>query len=528
MTAVEAERTDLLDTTVEEESPGVWDAADDAPGRGVDARLVLLVVAAECLGVLAGLLSGTGSLLIIVAGIVVPSVLIATVVRPDLGLLALVSMLYTRFSDVMVHEHGAPSTLQPFLLLLVAALGMRVLWYRQIPSGLLRPALALGSYGLVLSLSLFYARDFEIATEAVSGYVKDVLIVLVVIALLRSAQRLHQVVWVLLLSGLLLGMLGVLQYATGSFEQQFGGFAQASVKNIAEGADNYRISGPIADPNHYAQTLLVLFPLALGRLQRSRHALPKLVAAACLVVLLLSILFTFSRGALVALAVVVLVALVRRPPPVWTLVAGAVLVAMLLPFLPAGYVDRFAQLTSTVANLGSERTGEASLSGRLSALQAGSRMFADNPVVGVGPNQFTQHYREYSLGLGIDVTEGGVEPHNLYVQVAAETGWLGLVTLGAVIGLAVHGLRRGRARLREAGLTDDVALVEDLQLALFAYLMAGMFVHNAYPRFLWLLVGVCLAVPQIVTNRLEQHSARERPGPTVLPSSRPRWTALVR
>jgi putative inorganic carbon (HCO3(-)) transporter len=495
--------------------PGRHARADVA---GWQLRLVLFVVLAEWCAVLLGLLAGAGSLTLLVVAVAGPTVLVAALVRPDVGLLVLVLMLYTRFSDVMVHERGLPSTLQPYLVLMVVAVGMRCLWHRQVPTGLGVPAAALGAYGLVLSLSLFFVDDVEVALYTVTSYVKDMLIVLVVIALLRSGPLLRRTVWTLVLAGLALSSLGVLQYVTGSFGQDFGGFAQASVKNIYGESDDWRISGPIEDPNHYAQTLLVLVPLALGRLQRSGSRLGQLVGAVALAALVLSIVFTFSRGALLALVALLAVAAARRPPPARMWVGVALLAAALLPLLPQGYVDRVQQLSGAVQGLvEGGRTGESSLSGRLSALQAGTRMFAENPVLGVGVGQFETRYREYSLGLGIDVSEGGIEPHNLFVQVAAETGFVGLLAFGGVLGLVAQRLRRGRAALLRLGLRRDAEYVEDLQLAVLAYLIAGLFVHNAYPRFLWLLVAICLAVPHVVEERVAAVRAAARQGWTVLP-----------
>jgi hypothetical protein len=34
-----------------------------------------------------------------------------------------------------------------------------------------------------------------------------------------------------------------------------------------------------------------------------------------------------------------------------------------------------------------------------------------------------------------------------------------------------------------------------------------MFVHNAYPRFFWLLIGIALAVPYVVTDVLRRADA---------------------
>jgi len=474
---------------------------------------LLWVATAAAAGLIVGFLVGSGLPPVLIAAAVLgPVVVVATVLNPSLGLLILVFTIFTHLSDVAVNVHGTPSVLQPYLLLLLAAVVAHTAWTGARPAGLGVPTLLLGAYGLVLSLSLFYATDLEAAQLAVSGYLRDAVICVVVVALLRNAVDLHRLVWVLVLAGGALAGLGVLQYVTGTFGNEWGGFAQASVKNIAAGTEDWRISGPIADPNHWAQALLVVVPLALGRMRRSKRRTARALGALCLGATVLAVIFTFSRGALLALAGTCLLAVYLRPPPKWAVLAAAVGVVLGLQLLPGGYTDRLMQLAQAVPGVGDSRPGEASLSGRLSALLAGQRMFADNPVVGVGAGQFTQHYRDYATGLGVDTVNGALEPHNLYLEVAAETGYLGVLTWGAVLGTALLRLLRARALLRRTGRRQDADLVEDVALSLLAYLLGGFFVHNAYPRLYWLLIGVALAAPAV---------ARAVAGTTSLRSSAP-------
>jgi O-antigen ligase len=165
------------------------------------------------------------------------------------------------------------------------------------------------------------------------------------------------------------------------------------------------------------------------------------------------------------------------------------------------------QLAGALTGLEGGQTGEASLSGRLSAIRAGEQMIRENPVVGVGLGQFQTAYPDYSRGQGVNTVVNGVEPHNLFLEVAAETGYLGVVGFAALVGTALFRLWRGRRELRAAGHRRPADLVEDVLLGLLAYLMSGMFVHNAYPRFFWLLIGIALAVPYVVTDVLRRADA---------------------
>ncbi len=491
---------------------GAQAVAKPGPGRrgpGVAGLVATGVFGAVGGALLGGLVGSGASSVLLVALLLGPAVLVGTMVRPAWGLLVLALLVFTHLSDVAVEFYGAPSLLQPFLLVLVLAVGIRVVRDRELPSGLGTPTLLILAYGAVLSLGLFFVRDAEPTLFALNTYVRDAVVALLVVALLRTGRSLERFTWVLILSGGLLAGLGVLQYVTGSFEVQFGGFAQASVKNIAGGTSDYRISGPIADPNHWAQALLVIIPLALGRMRRSRTVWARSVGAGALLACVLAVVFTYSRGALVALVLLGLLALCLRPPPLWAVAASVAAIVLALPLLPGGYVDRLGQLAEALPGVSQGRTGEASLSSRLSALLAGQQMALDHPFLGVGAGQFPERYREYSLGLGVDNAQGGVAPHNMYVEVAAETGYAGVLSWGALLGVSLWRLGRGREALRRAGRLHHADLVEDLGLALAGYLLGGLFVHNAYPRLYWLLIGAALAMPAVVRSVLSAAGAAD-------------------
>lgn len=457
---------------------------------------VITVVTGLTGAAVAGLLGGGVRPLLVFGLLIGAAVALAAVARPSVGLYALVLVTYSRLSDVAIEFHGAPSIAQPLIGMLLVLIGARRLLLGERRDGWQQPAALLAVYGGVLTLSLLYAPEFPTAAALVAAFVRDAAIVVLVVLLLRSPGDLRGTVWTLLAVGGALGTIGVYQYVTGSFGQDFGGFGQAEVLNIVAGIDDYRISGPIPDPNHYAQMLLVLVPLALGRVRRDPSLLRRLGALWVLVVVSGAIVFTFSRGALLALAAVGLIAVVQRPPHPVVVVAAVAAGLLALPVLPAGYTDRASGLVTAVSGQGGPRS-ESSLTGRLSAATVGLQMFADRPLLGVGAGQFPLRYSQYARPLGVDESSTTVEPHNLYVEAAAETGMLGLLAWGLVLAAAFRSLRASVNAFRRRGLDDTAAMVEDLRLAVVAYLLAGLFLHNAYPRTLWLLVGVALALGNV-------------------------------
>lgn len=435
---------------------------------------------------------------------------IAMFMRPEWGLLALVFIAYTRLSDVLVHYHGLPSVFQPFMLLLVLTVIIRSWLYGELPRGWLSAAMLLGLYGFVGFSSLLYAADGMAAQTAFITYLKDVIIALVVMLLLQRPVDFRRVVWVLLLAGIFLGTITTFQHLTGTFTNPYGGFADADLQHIIGATNDYRIAGPVGDPNFYGQILVILLPLALDRFWNERSRFLRLLAAWALVVCLLSIVFTFSRGAFVATVLVLAFMLLHHPPRPVTVLLTIAIALPLLQFVPAEYTERVRTIPDAVLGFSGRMTGDISLRGRTSEITVGWLMFADHPVQGVGLDNYPHYYQEYSRSLGLDQRRGERHAHSLYLQIASEMGILGLTAFALILWYLMKGLRDGRRNFLKAGMTDYASMVSALGIGIAGYLIAALFLHGAFPRYLWLLLGIGFSVPQVARHQLVQLQARTR------------------
>jgi putative inorganic carbon (HCO3(-)) transporter len=416
-------------------------------------------------------------------------------------LLTLVFISYTRLSDVLIAEYALPSIAEITIALLVIVLALR--WFSQQPADeparLSIPILVFVIYGLLAFASLLYARDTGRAAQAVENYAKDALIAVLVILSLRRAATLRLVVWSLLAAGLLMAAIGLYQQATGNFAQSILGLGQANLQQIVGQTIGYRIVGPVGDPNFFAQIMLVLVPLALDRLLHEKHIVLRSIAAVALVTSLLTLVFTFSRGAFVGLlAVFVAMLICYRPRPV-TILLALLLLIPLMNRVPKAYVQRL----ETIANVlpwSNEIPRELALRGRLSELKVGWLMFQDHPFAGVGLNNYPVYYLEYAKPIGLDPRLEARSAHNLYLEVAAETGLAGLLIFGAILAFTFRGLLRAPSRFRQMGLDDPADITRALTIGLVGYLVAATFLHAAYPRYMWLLLGIALAIPNVVRH----------------------------
>jgi O-antigen ligase len=180
-----------------------------------------------------------------------------------------------------------------------------------------------------------------------------------------------------------------------------------------------------------------------------------------------------------------------RPAYVVAAVGIAMVVAALLP--PA-VIQRTLSVRDAMSSNG-ER--DASIEERKLFLGAALRMFSDHPLLGVGAGNYSTYFNRYSLIVGSpaalyhDRGEAAF-PHMLYLQIAAETGALGLLFFFAPVAAALISLRRARERLAER-----VGITTALTIALAAYLITALFLHGAYQRNFWILLGLVAAIARL-------------------------------
>lgn len=425
-----------------------------------------------------------------------------------LGLPLLALVVYLNLSNLFVENYSLPSILQPLILVLAGL----VVHYRDAfrpGATLVRPmTLALIAYCLVVFASSNWARSVSEADEVLRELLKSLLLMLVAASLAASWRALRRVLVVIACGAALLCALEMVQVAVGDRDLQFGGLARIDEGHIFGDVSELRPAGPVGDPNYYARILMLAFPAAafLGVGRRGRREQALWIAAAGLIAL--GILFTYSRGGMLTLGAVGLLLVLVRRLPVNPLTAGTAVVG-LIALIPTNVGQRFLTIESLFE---SNQMIDASTEKRKQLLAVGWNIFADNPVAGVGAGNFGAHYPSYANMVGLtslDFTPMGVRqyPHNLYLEMAIETGVLGLATFGGAMLLALAGLWRARRTLLARGEEGNAALATALAFAIIGYLIASLFLHAGYPRYLWLFLGLAAAAIGLTQERDGQAAA---------------------
>jgi putative inorganic carbon (hco3(-)) transporter len=433
-----------------------------------------------------------------------------TIFSVEFGLVMLVFLAYTRFSDIAIQYHGAPSVAKFFVVLLIGAIFMRWSIFREEPQGWFKPTLLIATYGLIGFGSLIYAPEASRVIDQLSVYAKDAIITIVVVVLLTRNLAFKRAIWSLILIGIFLGSLSVWQYVTNTYTNNYWGFAQANIQHIIGESNDYRIAGPIGDANYYAQIMGVIVLLALERILHEKNRWLRLLASWSFIVSLLAVVLTYSRGGFLALSIGVVVLLYYYRPRVYHM--PLIILAFIGFFMiaPPQYLDRVFSLQEFFQTSGNLRTDDLALRGRASSNLAAYEMIRSNPLFGVGLNNYDYLYNEYSKSLGLAVVSTERAAHNLYLEVAAESGLIGLLVFITILIISINTVLKARKKYLQVGNQDMADLVTGFLAALMVYLVAAFFVHAAYPRYFYLLIGMALAL-DFVVRQTDKRLLRDTP-----------------
>ena len=233
-------------------------------------------------------------------------------------------------------------------------------------------------------------------------------------------------------------------------------------------ADVLRVSGIFgADNLKLGPVLASLSPFVLWAAQ-ARWGWRGLVAG--FVFLLGPILLAGSRAAWLTYALVGLAFAwhaSRTPMRFLGWCGGAALAAVLAMALAWQFSPRFhARAAQTLlAVQGSSQDVDQALSGRMDIWRTALAVFAAHPINGVGVRDFRYIYPQYARHgdrfLSVEACgpgEGACHPHQLLLEVAVDTGTLGLALWLAAAALALRAWRRVGRAARERAFPATLAL----------------------------------------------------------------------
>lgn len=236
-----------------------------------------------------------------------------------------------------------------------------------------------------------------------------------------------------------------------------------------------RISfGTMFDPNDIAFYMISFITFNLFFISRDNSPWVRLISLASLLLALLIIIKTGSRGGFIALMAVLAFFLFNRSASFRISVVSKVAV-VLLAITALQFIDLDLGRFRTIISY-QDDYNTTSEEGRIAIWKRGITMMVTHPLTGIGFNRFPE-------GLGRDREARGLDSakwqtaHNSLVQIGAETGILGFILF---LLLSLNAYRIFAATAKSGNGSQLAKLGELAQAGFIGHFIAAMFLSQAY------------------------------------------------
>lgn len=296
---------------------------------------------------------------------------------------------------------------------------------------------------------------------------------LLMIPLLTNRQRLQGVIWAIVLSVDFYGIRGGVYTLTT--------------------AGGGRVLGPpntmLEDNNQLATALIMILPLIRYLQIQTESRWVRLGLLAAMLLTTLSVFGSYSRGALIGLAVM-FIWMFRSSRHKTTVAVAAIIGAIgLALIMPASWYDRMNTIESY------QQDGSAT--GRIDAWKFAFRLALERPLTGGGFRAYTDTPRFLEL---VPEAPHARAFHSIYFEALGEHGFVGLGIFLAVIAL---GLLK-TAKLRKLTRDDPqrawaYELASMVQVCIVGYIVAGAFLELTFFDLFYAIVIMPTAATNILT-----------------------------
>jgi O-antigen ligase len=329
-------------------------------------------------------------------------------------------------------------------------------------------------------------------------FFKVVLIFVLMVNLIDSKGRLHSIMKLVVMCGVLVALVTIKNYFAGDLD----------ISHVAKGV---LIAGGthFDNTNELALMLDLLLPIAVV-LAVTGKGLVRFAYAVSAAIIGIAAVITFSRGGFLGLVGIGVILLWKlgRGKRITMVLATLFLVGVFAAAMPSGYSERLF----TILHPAEDPTNSAQE--RQALLGRAVEVALHHPFIGIGIGSFS----EYS--------SNGKVAHNSYIEIAAELGWTGLVAYMIFLIAPfrwLNRIERGTLAVNVFvkpdgdGLRELYYLSVGLQAMMVAFMVCSFFASSQYSWHPYYIAGFSIALRRIYTAQLTigQPSAKEETASTL-------------
>ncbi|MDO8706945.1 MAG: putative O-glycosylation ligase, exosortase A system-associated [Sulfuricaulis sp.] len=310
------------------------------------------------------------------------------------------------------------------------------------------------------------------------------LMTFITIILMTTRARLNALVWAIVVS---LGFFGI---KGGVFTLHTGG------QDMVWGPPGSFIEGN----NSLGLALVMALPLMRYLQLNTASFLVRYGISAVMVLTVLSIFASYSRGAILAVAAMGLFLLFKSRKKGPIILMALVAVPLMLSFMPEEWFERLHTIKTYEQ--------DASALGRINAWWFAFNVAVERPLVGGGFEVFDPElFQRYA-----PVPDDFHDAHSIYFQVLGEHGFVGLILfmlLGWLSFRSAAWVIRHTKEIAELTWARDLASM--IQVSLIGYAVGGAFLGLAYFDLYYHLVAIALLIRAYVSREILAGEASFRP-----------------
>ncbi|HEU0196474.1 MAG TPA: putative O-glycosylation ligase, exosortase A system-associated [Nevskiaceae bacterium] len=325
-------------------------------------------------------------------------------------------------------------------------------------------------------LCTIFAVEPTAALAKWQEFAKILAMVFVTLMVVKDRKRIDWLVWVIVVS---LGFYGL----------------KGGIFTVLKGGHDHVFGPPgsfITDNNAFALALCMTLPLMRYLQLHAERRVVRMALGALMVFTGVAVLGTYSRGGLVALAVVGAALLLKSRKRLLLVLALLVVGGTAYHFMPPQWTQRMATLHHA------DQTDSAET--RFQSWEFSANVALHRPLFGGGFDVYESHsmWRQYG-------PEGAIPRavHSIYFRVMGEQGLVGLFLFLALLAASWRCCSRTRKKTRdlpEQKWAYDLASM--LQVTLVAYATAGAFLPMTYFDLSYQIMALCVPLEILAAQPL--------------------------
>lgn len=428
--------------------------------------------------------------------------------NPHIGLVILIILIFNLASPALFGPMSVGTIFRTAAKILALLTLAAIIWHfinQRLHLVLTNEVICLLILSVIIFASLFYAADPEVAREDFPHFAAVVLLFIIIVHTVQTPKQVKMYLLLLTCVSVVASVVALMQYFLPSYQvdateyiMNFGA-KSGGLSEVLEGSGHTitRVEGTLFHSNWLAIFLVTVLPLNLYYWRHNMIPWGKFSIAAIILLQLAALALTFTRMGLLGLIFVSILSFRKKMLKISTILPAFIIgVFIIFIFLPDGYKQR-------VLSVGQIKTSK-SLSGRWTMQRVGWEIFAENWFKGVGLGNYGVEFNKDSNELSdlifmLEKTASSYDPdklgaHNMYLEIAVETGIFGLIALLLFLFFIILTLSRLQHYYKINGDPENYDLAAVLQISIMVFLFLGFFLHAIDQKVLWVLSALSVSL----------------------------------